>query len=137
MEYWDTMGEGWDEQIHDSLSEDSGGVVQAVIAPHSAAHGVSAQCIVHHLVHRMHTPQCVVQHPVLCIEQAAIAEFCPKSSDAAAIDFGCGVGKYLPLLAQHTVRCLPPALLHAQHAHACCSVRYVHVHVHVHMRPAT
>ena len=57
------MGEEWDLEIHDSLSEDCGGVVQA-----------------------------------------AIAEFCPKSADAAAIDFGCGVGKYLPLLAQHTAR---------------------------------
>ena len=31
------MGEGWDDEIHDSLSEDSGGVVQAAIEEHSAA----------------------------------------------------------------------------------------------------
>ena len=64
--------------------------------------------LVHHLVNVM--PQCMVPHSVRCTAQAAIAEFCPKSCDAAAIDFGCGIGKYLPLLASHTVRCLPPAL---------------------------
>ena len=77
------MGEGWDDEIHDSLSEDSGGVVQA-----------------------------------------AIAEFCPKSCDAAAIDFGCGVGKYLPLLAEHTVRCLQPALHRTLHSVFCMHCIY-------------
>ena len=58
VEYWDTVGEEWEGEIHDSLAEDCGGVVQG-----------------------------------------AIAAFCPPG--ATAIDFGCGVGKYLPLLAQH------------------------------------
>ena len=83
-----------------------------------------ARCIVHHMVCQYHIPQCTVQLPVPRIEQAAIAEFCPKSCDAAAIDFGCGVGKYLPLLAEHTVRCLPPALHRTLHSVICMHCIY-------------
>ena len=80
-------------------------------------------CIVHHMVHHLVNvmPQCMAQHSVRRTVQAAIAEFCPKSCEAAAIDFGCGVGKYLPLLAEHTVRCLPPAL-YACALHRRCTV---------------
>ena len=83
-----------------------------------------ARCIVHHMVCQYHMPQCTVQLPVLCTVKAAIAEFCPKSCDAAAIDFGCGVGKYLPLLAEHTVRCLPPALHRTLHSVICMHCIY-------------
>ena len=61
VDYWDGVGEEWNDEIHDSLAEDLGGVAKA-----------------------------------------AIAEF--SAPDEPAIDFGCGVGKYLPLLASHCSR---------------------------------
>lgn len=61
VDYWDGVGEDWNDEIHDSLAEDVGGVAKA-----------------------------------------AIAEF--SAPEEPAIDFGCGVGKYLPLLASHCSR---------------------------------